>query len=228
MQRAATRGLEHDRWTTNVDFFVDPSCPWAWMTSRWLVQVAPQRDLNIRWRSFSIAHRDGDVDVAPWLPYKEVARARRAMSTRILRLFEAVRGDCGEGAVGDLYTQIGRQYFQPGRTPEAPAADLLVTVLAAAGLDRRLEANADDPQWDPVVVSSTEEALAIVGRGIETPAIVLDGDVRRGMSGPIVSPPPQGDDGLRLWDAFRTLLEAPGVFEVRRARTFPPQLPAVS
>lgn len=229
MRSTASRGPERVG-TTAVDFFADPSCPWAWMTSRWLAAVAPERGLDVRWRSFSIAYRDRDLDrgeLSPKIPqaYREAARARKAMSPRVLRLFEAVRSECGEAAVGRLYTEIGRRLFQRGRPPEAPAPDLLGVALAAAGLDVRLELNADDSRWDAVVTRSTEEALTLVGPDAETPTIILDGEIRRGMSGPIVSPPPGGELGVRVWDAFRTLLEEPTFFEVRRARRFPPLFP---
>lgn len=229
MRSTASRGSEQVG-TTAVDFFADPSCPWAWMTSRWLAAVAPERGLNVRWRSFSIAYRDRDRDrgeLSSKIPqaYREAARARKAVSPRALRLFEAVRSECGETAVGQLYTEIGRRLFQRGRPPEAPAPDLLGVALAAAGLDVRLELNADDSRWDAVVTRSTEEALTLVGPDAETPTIVLDGEIRQGMSGPIVSPPPGGELALRVWDAFRTLLEEPTFFEVRRARRFPPLFP---
>lgn len=216
--------------TTVVDFFTDPSCPWAWMTSRWLGEVATQRGLDVRWRSFSIAYRDRDREPREFprqvpLAYREAARARRGMSPRVLRLFEAVRSECGEAAVGHLYTEIGRRLFQRGRVPEAPAPDLLGVALAAAGLDGRLEVHADDTRWDAAVVSSTEEALTVVGPDAETPTIILDGEIRRGMSGPIVSPPPSGELGLRLWDTFRSLLEEPTFFALQRARRFPPEFP---
>ncbi len=226
MLSVASTPLERGGGTTVVHFFADPSCPWSWMTSRWLAAAAPQRRLDVRWRSFSVALRDhGTLSPDIPQPYREAARAGRAMSVRALRLFEAVGAECGEAAVGHLYTEIGRRLFQPGRPPAAPAADLLGVALAASGLDEQLEVNADDSRWDAAVAASTEEALAVVGQDAESPSIILDGEIRRGMSGPIVSPPPGGELGLRLWDAFRTLLDEPRFFEVRRARRFPPQFP---
>ncbi len=230
MISATSTRLEHVGMTEVVDFFADPSCPWAWMTSRWLAAVAPERGLDVRWRSFSIGYRDrnrGPRELPSQVPqaYREAARARRTMSPRIHRLFEAVRAECGEAAVGRFYTEIGPRFFQPGRQPAALAPDLLASALVGAGLEARLEAEAEESRWDEVEVRSTEEALAIVGPDAETPLIILNGKARCGMSGPIVSPPPSGELGLRIWDAFRTLLEESSFFEVKRARRFPPVLP---
>ncbi len=98
--------------TVGVEVFVDPSCPWAWITSRWLAEVAPSRDLSLTWRSYCLEIRD-DYGVAPTMPeeYRERALAGHALSHRMLRLFEAARAESGEGAVDALYTEWGRRYF---------------------------------------------------------------------------------------------------------------------
>ena len=96
---------------TAVEVFVDPSCPWAWITSRWLVEVAPERDLSLTWRSYCLEIRD-DYGVAPTMPeaYRERALAGHALSHRMLRVFEAARAEGGEMAVDALYTEWGRRY----------------------------------------------------------------------------------------------------------------------
>jgi predicted DsbA family dithiol-disulfide isomerase len=102
---------------TAVEVFVDPSCPWAWITSRWAKSVAPARDLSITWRSYCLEIRD-DYDVAPTVPegFRESALAAHAFSHRMLRIFEAARAEVGEPAVDALYTEWGRLYFIGGRT----------------------------------------------------------------------------------------------------------------
>ena len=97
---------------TNVEVFVDPSCPWAWITTRWLKEVAPQRDLSVTWRSFCLEIRD-DYGVAPTMPEerRETAIAAHALSHRMLRILEAARAASGEDAVDALLTAWGRRFF---------------------------------------------------------------------------------------------------------------------
>src|SRR5208283_935821 len=97
---------------SNVSFFVDPSCPWAWVTSRWIIDVAPARDLDITWKSYCIEIRD-DYDLAPGFPAERRALglAAHEISHRMLRVFEAARAEFGERAVDRLYTEWGSCFF---------------------------------------------------------------------------------------------------------------------
>src|SRR5579872_4160454 len=97
---------------TGVEVFVDPSCPWAWVTSRWVAEVAPQRDLSVTWRSYCLEIRD-DYGVAATLPesFREAALAGHALSHRMLRVMEAARADGGEEPVGRLYDEWGKRFF---------------------------------------------------------------------------------------------------------------------
>jgi hypothetical protein len=215
--------------STVISFFTDPACPWAWITSRWLAEVAPRRNLDIRWRSFSPAVRDGGLRLAPEIPQqlREVAMARKTLGETALRVFEVVRSQHGDVAVGRLYTELGRRLNYPGRPPVAPPTDLLCKSLIAAALDPDLEAVAADAYWLAQVTSSTESAMAIVGDGAMTPILVLEGTTPKGLSGPVLSLAETGDSALRVWDAFRVLLEQTSFLGARRTRTLPPQFPAI-
>src|SRR5258706_15951722 len=104
---------------TDVEFFVDPSCPWAWITSRWVKEVAPQRDLSVTWRSFCLEIRD-DYGVAPTMPEerREAAIAAHALSHRMLRIFEAARARVDESAVDALFPEWGGRFFPPRGAPD--------------------------------------------------------------------------------------------------------------
>src|ERR1700683_3483561 len=97
---------------TSVSFYVDPSCPWAWVASRWLVEVAPSRGLDITWKSYCIEIRD-DYDLAPGFPAarRALGLAAHAISQRMLRVFEATRLELGESAVDRLYAEWGSRFF---------------------------------------------------------------------------------------------------------------------
>ncbi len=204
-----------------VDVFTDPSCPWTWIASRWLKEVAPQRDLELRWRSYSLEIRDGgELPTAMPDQVRRVAGELRAASHRALRVFEVLRGK-GEDAVDALYTEWGRRLFRPGSPPAAPPPGLLTDCLQSCGFDPELDSAGDDPAWDAAIIRSMEDAYAIAGANARTPTLVLAGDPPRGLTGPVMSPAPSGDRALGLWDAFRVLADEPGFFEVRRPRQMP-------
>jgi hypothetical protein len=107
---------------TSISVFVDPACPWAWITSRWITEVAPQRDLAIRWRSFSPEVRDGGVCLAPAIPehLRQVALERRRIGAVASRVFEWLRSEIGEQAVGRFYTELGYRLNVPSARVARP------------------------------------------------------------------------------------------------------------
>ena len=211
---------------TDVEVFVDPGCPWAWVTSRWLLEVAPARDLSVFWRSFCLEIRD-DYGVAPTVPdeFRQRALEGHAVSHRMLRIFEAARAEAGEDAVDRLYSEWGRQYFALKRTRNT---ELLADCVAAARLDTRLINAADDESWDVPIRQAMEVAYAFGGPKTQTPAIVVRSDPPHGFKGPVMAPAPTGAAALRLWDAIQVLSEHSGFFEMTRPRVNSPHhhLPA--
>jgi 2-hydroxychromene-2-carboxylate isomerase len=212
---------------TRVNFFVDPACPWTWITSRWLVSIAPERNLEIRWRSFSTEVRDGEIRLPEAIPehVRTIARARREMERTVLGVFEIVRRQHGEAAVGRFYAELGYRLNDPNCPMAAPSKGLIASALAAAGLETELERLAGDPDLQASVRESTEEALAIVGQGAMAPVLTLGQDGLVGISGPVLSEVPTHDTSLRLWDSVLDLLENAKFLELRRARSQPPQFP---
>ncbi|HEX4217370.1 MAG TPA: hypothetical protein VHZ02_03320 [Acidimicrobiales bacterium] len=207
---------------TDVEVFVDPSCPWAWITSRWVLEVAPARDLAVYWRSYCLEIRD-DYGVAPTVPddFRQRALDGHALSHRMLRIFEAARSEAGEEAVGRLYAEWGRRFFH-SRSPEG--GNLLADCVAAAGLDGDLIDAADDEKWDAPIRDAMDVAYAFGGPKTQTPTIVVRTDPPHGFKGPVMAPAPQGDAGLRLWDAVQVLSQYQGFFEISRPRANPPRV----
>jgi hypothetical protein len=211
---------------TGVEVFVDPSCPWAWITARWVKEVAPQRDLSVAWRSFCLEIRDA-YGVAPTVPerFREAAIAAHAVSHRMLRIFEAVRAGAGEEAVDALYTEWGCQFFVADRARDDA---LLSECVAACGLEPDLVHAADDEKWDTPIIEAMEVAYAFGGPKTQTPTIVVRADPPHGFKGPVMAPAPTGDAAVRLWDAIQLISEEPAFFEITRPRTNPPRPPALS
>jgi predicted DsbA family dithiol-disulfide isomerase len=207
---------------TGVAVFVDPSCPWAWITSRWVKDVALERDLVVTWRSYCLEIRD-DYGVAPTVAaqYREMALAGHALSHRMLRIFEAARARSGEDAVDALYTEWGRRFFLADDRPQGDA--LLADCVAACGLDADLVEAAGADKWDGPIMEAMEVAYAFGGPKTQTPTIVIDGDPPHGFKGPVMAPAPTGAAALRLWDAIEVLSQEPGFFEITRPRSNPPR-----
>jgi 2-hydroxychromene-2-carboxylate isomerase len=206
----------------NVEFFVDPSCPWAWITSRWVAEVAPRRDLSVTWRSHCLEIRD-DYGVAPTVPeeFRERALASHAVSHRMLRVFEAARSSSGEAAVDALYTEWGRRFFAAGHANDDT---LLEACIAGCGLDPGLLDAAGDEKWDTPIVEAMEVAYAFGGPKTQTPTIVVRDDPPHGFKGPVMAPAPTGGAALELWDAIVVLSRTSGFFEITRPRANAPRV----
>jgi hypothetical protein len=190
---------------TRVDVYVDPACPWSWVTSRWLTEVRAARDIEVRWCSFSLLIRDGDrlpPGVPP--PFAELALAASRQSLRLLRVFEALRKNGDEAAIDALYTAWGQRVFAPG--PPAPPDPALVNEPAA-----------DDPAWDEVIAQSMQTATDLLGQTPVTPTIVLAGERPVAFAGPLLSSAVTGEAAARLWDAIHTAAVEPAFHSLQRS-----------
>jgi len=174
---------------THVDFFFDPVCPWCWITSRWLVDVQSQRDVQVNWRTFSLKIKNEGVDMA------EKFKKSHHVGLRALRVVEAARSAHGDDVVLPLYTELGRRYHHD-RDRDADLRD----VVGAVGLEEVLADAAEDESWDAVIESSMKDALDLVGDDAGVPIISFDGSA--GFFGPVLSPAPTGEDAARLFDSY--------------------------
>jgi 2-hydroxychromene-2-carboxylate isomerase len=201
---------------TGVEVFVDPSCPWAWITALWVKEVAPERDLALTWRSFCIEIRD-DYGVATTIPdhLRATVIAAHALSHRMLRILEAARDRDGEAAVDALYMAWGRRFFADDAVRDE---SLLTACLTDSGFDPDLARAADDDAWDAPIVKAMDMAYAFGGPKTQTPTIVVDADPPYGFKGPVMAPAPTGAAASRLWDAVQVIAQEPGFFEITRPR----------
>ncbi len=197
-----------------VDFWFHPGCPWTWVTSRWLLEVAPQRDLDIHWRSFSLTLLNGCADVPA--QYRE--RAEGAHD--VLRVVEAARSaGQPQPAIGAFYTGAGRELFSGAWPLHVPQT------LAAAGLDPALAGAFSDSAWDRAIESSMVEAADLCGTTAASPTIALETAPGQAFFGPVLSYAPAGAAAAELWDAFVTMATAGALYEIKRDRMEGLQLP---
>jgi 2-hydroxychromene-2-carboxylate isomerase len=202
-----------------VDLFVDPACMWSWLTSRWLVEVAPTRGLEVRWRPYSLLLRDGPEGLEDW------KAAVWGASLRAVRVMQALDPGDPDG-VRRFYEAVvtgGVADYNAGRPPFQE----LEGALEAAGLATAHVAAADEAAWDEPIRQSMAEASAVVGEGVGTPALVLHHDPPVGLLGPLVSAPPAGAEAVRLWDAVVAFATVPEVLELSRPRPRRPVIPGL-
>ena len=199
----------------NVRFYFDPLCPWCWVTSFWLDEVAPHRDVDIEWRPVSLKVRNEDKELDP--EYEERARAAMERSFRLLRVVEALRDAGHDDLVRPVYREFGR-HFHHGEEDEGLHFDVRAA-LEAAGADPDFADAMDDDRWDEAVRASTEEAEDAAGDDVGTPIIAWEVDGRwKGFFGPVIPRLPDTDDALELWDGFVKIVETPGFYELKRER----------
>ena len=205
----------------DVHFYFDAMCPWTWMTSRWLLDVAAQRDIDIHWRSFSLAVLNEGTPIPPGLlEAVPDIHERHDLGLVILRMVEFLADAGRHDEIGRFYTECGTRFHVRQLPPERSN---LEDAARAAGVEDALAA-ADDDAWTDRVRTSLAEAMDRAGPDVGSPVIVIDGN-DRGAFGPIVSPPPTGDDAIRLWDAVVTLHTLGPFCEIKRGRTGPPAIP---
>ncbi|MFC6084907.1 mycothiol-dependent nitroreductase Rv2466c family protein [Sphaerisporangium aureirubrum] len=205
---------------TPVDFWFDPLCPWAWMTSRWVKEVQGVRSIEPRWHIMSLAVLNEDKDISD--EYREALKDAMAS----VRVLQAAADKYGEAVLGDLYTAIGTRFHVEGvlaaaKGPGRPAAvrAALAEALESLGLDAGLVDAADSTEYDDAVRRSHERGITLVGQEVGTPVIAV-GDIA--YFGPVVSPAPKGEDAGKLWDGVLLVAGTDGFFEIKRSRTRAP------
>lgn len=200
--------------TTAVQFYFDPVCPWTWIASRWLVEVAERRDLQITWNQFSLRYHNKTNPAYDWL------RDEMEDQHPGMRVLAATKQHHGNAAVARLYTTLGTQIHHDGDERLVR----LTEAIAAAGLPAGLIETGSDASWDAVIIESTDRGVALVGKDAGIPIVVIDG-AEHTYFGPVLSPAPTGDKALELWDAYVVLGSIDGIYEIKRTRDVRPLLP---
>ncbi len=193
-----------------VDFWFDPSCPWAWMTSRWVDEVARQRPLDVTWHIMSLAVLNENKDVSD--DYREFLP--RAL--KYTRLVTAVKELHGADLVKPLYDALGER-IHPGGSKDP--GSVIPAALAALGLPAELARYADSDEFDVQMRQSHTDGISRVGQDVGTPVIAVNGVA---FFGPVISPAPRGQQALDLWDGVVAVSSYDGFFELKRSRTREP------
>jgi len=197
----------------DVIVYVDFNCPWAWVTSRWILEVARQRPISYEFRPMSLYTLNHGRDLDPGY------LARLAAGHGIQRVAAAVLVEHGPGAFSDFYTAAGTMLHNEGNKDYAT---VIPAALAQAGLPAALAAAADSDKYDAALVKSHHEGMDPVGDEVGTPVIHVAsaaGGAPVAFFGPVLSRIPRGQDALNVYDGAVKLASYPHFWELKRSRT---------
>lgn len=212
---------------SDLDFYFDPVCPFAWMTSKWVRMVARQRDYDVDWRFISLrminAHIDYDAHFPPG--YEEGHSA----GLKMLRVAAKLRAEQGREAVGPLYLAIGHRLFDIPPEEMSPhpqgSPQFLAPILEELGLSDDLLEALEDNGFDAEIRAETDGALSLTGKDVGTPILHFRPPEGTAFFGPVISRLPSPEQAAELWDHVLGLASFPGFAELKRSLR---ELPALA
>jgi hypothetical protein len=196
---------------TEVDFWFDPLCPWAWIASRWILEVEKVRSVAVRWHVMSLAVlNENNADMPE--QYQELMRTAWGP----VRVCIAAEQKYGPEVLGPLYTALGTRFHHDKLDRSRATYE---AALTEAGLPAELADAADSTEYDQALRASHAGGIDRVGYEVGTPIISVLGT---SIFGPVVSPIPRGEAAAKLWDGVLLVAGTDGFFELKRSRTRDP------
>lgn len=194
-----------------ADFWFDPLCPFAWITSRWIGEVEGVRDIETVWHVMSLAVLNEGRDLEP--AYRESMDNAWGM----VRVIIAAQQQHGDATVKALYDAMGSLIHESGEQDR----DLVISkALADCGLPATLAAAASTDAFDDQLRASHQEGISLVGQDVGTPVVAFNGTA---FFGPVLTRIPRGEEAGKLWDATTAIAAYPHFFELKRSRTERPE-----
>lgn len=194
---------------TDADFWFDPLCPWAWITSRWMLEVEQVRPVTTRWHLMSLAYLNLVQHHGEGLSQEYLERMEQAWGP--VRICAAAAAERGEDVLLPLYTALGTRFHNQQRRD----ADALAEAVAEVGLPPSVLDAASSIEFDEAIKASHDSGMNLVGLDVGTPVISVEGNA---FFGPVVTPAPRGEAAGRLWDGVLAVVGTDGFFELKRTR----------
>jgi hypothetical protein len=193
--------------TTNADFWFDPACPFAWITSRWILEVEQVRDISVTWHIMSLAYLNQDKNIPD--DYREFL----STAWEPVRVCMAAEEKHGPEALLPLYTALGTRRHNQG---QELTREVIESALTEAGLPTDLADAMQDSSYDAAIAKSHHLGMDQVGDEVGTPTIAFEGAA---FFGPVLSRIPRGEDAGQLWDGCVAVAKIPYFYELKRSRT---------
>lgn len=215
--------------SADLHFWFDPVCPFAWMTSQWVREVAGQRAYDVEWRPISLRLLNGHIDYDTHFPPEY--EAGHTAGLRLLRVCARARQEHGAAVLDPLYLALGNRIWEqdpvPGQDVAARVPALAREALQEAGLPVELAEALEDTAWDAELQAETDAALALTGKDVGTPILHFLPPEGVAFFGPVISRLPSPDRAVELWDHVVGLAGFEGFAELKRSLRELPQLPAL-
>jgi 2-hydroxychromene-2-carboxylate isomerase len=192
-----------------ADFWFDPLCPWAWITSRWMLQVEQVRPVETRWHIMSLAYLNLKQHDGEGLSEEHQERMRKAWGP--VRICAAAANEKGDEILLPLYTALGTRFHNLQRREPEDVLDAVVEV----GLPKEIVDAAESTEYDEAIIKSHHEGMDQVGLDVGTPVISVEGNA---FFGPVMTPTPRGEAAGKLWDGVLLVAGTDGFFELKRTR----------
>jgi 2-hydroxychromene-2-carboxylate isomerase len=193
--------------TDTAEFWFDPRCPFAWISSRFMLEVEQVRDVKVTWRIMSLAYLNQDKDIPQ--EYRDML----ANAWELVRVAMAVEQQHGQEKVLALYTALGTRLHNEGREQ---SRELTEEALEEAGLPRELADAAQDSSYDEAIKKSHHDGMDQVGDDVGTPTISVNGTA---FFGPILGSIPRGETAGKIWDGAVAMAAYPEFYELKRSRS---------
>lgn len=214
----------------DINFYFDPVCPFAWMTSKWVRQVQARREYTVDWRFISLRQLNAHIDYDTHFPPEY--EAGHTAGLRLLRVAARTGAEHGDDAVAALYEAYGAYIFETSKVEQGGAGsvgtrEFVEPILTSVDLPPALAEALDDTSWDAAIQASTDEALSLTGKDVGTPILHFQPPEGVAFFGPVISRLPSDDQAVVLWDHVIGLARFPGFAELKRSLRELPQLPAL-
>jgi len=201
---------ERDDARVVAEFWFDPLCPWAWIASRWMLEVQQVRPVDVRWHVMSLSYLNEGRELS------ESYRKLMDEGWGPVRVCVAAEQAYGNEALLPLYNALGERHHHQKRDY---TREVIVEALEEAGLPASLADAAESSEFDEALKASHHQGMDQVGYEVGTPVISVAGNA---FFGPVISPIPRGEAAAKLWDGVLLVAGTEGFFELKRSRTREP------